>query len=692
MQGHTMGAAGLAAQLVAMMLGAAGMQQAAAAAGGAPDLAALEQRAQAVQDIEQIKRLQRAYGYYLDRSDWDDVLDLLTDDVTMEYGTSGVYVGKAHARALLYAIGYGHAGLNPQQLREHLQLQPVITLSADGLTARGRWRALVLLGQFKQYARWQTGPYENEYRKEHGVWKISAIHWVETFTVPFEGGWKTSMAQSNVADRRLPPPDRPPTFDYRPWPAVSLPPYHYRPDEVAPEAAGAAHRHGRGASAGESAAPAAAGSVSVHEEALRVATLRQKIDRLDDARQIEILQRTYGYYVDKNLWQQIADLYTEDGTLEIGGRGVFVGRARVLQYLQWLGKPRSGLLYDHTQMQPIIDVAPDGLTAKGRWRALVFGGGFTTDGRSGTSVLGDCIYENQYRKEHGVWKIARLHAYFIMYTTMDRGWGVYAIPNTRPEKTLPPDLPPTVVYEMYPGKLTAPLHYGNPVTGARVYPPAPPPVTGTPTRAQLSAELSALAKKLAVLEDTQAIENLQDAYGYYLDKWQWSDAASLFARQGASIELAGRGVYLGRDRIRASLADAFGAEGLHQGEVNDHPFYQDVIHIAPDGLTARARVRELAILGKFGVEALIGGGVRENEYVKEDGVWRIKSDHLYQTFLADYSKGWSAGALPQPGPSTTLPPDRPPSSSYQPFPAFEPVPFDYPNPVTGRWVQVQAVP
>ena len=33
------------------------------------------------------------------------------------------------------------------------------------------------------------------------------------------------------------------------------------------------------------------------------------------------------------------------------------------------------------------------------------------------------------------------------------------------------------------------------------------------------------------------------------------------------------------------------------------------------------------------------GGTRENQYVKENGVWRIKSDHLYLTFLADYEKG-----------------------------------------------------
>jgi hypothetical protein len=97
-------------------------------------------------------------------------------------------------------------------------------------------------------------------------------------------------------------------------------------------------------------------------------------------------------------------------------------------------------------------------------------------------------------------------------------------------------------------------------------------------------------------------------------------------------------------------------------------------------------VRELSLLGKLGDSAYFGGGVHENEYVKENGVWRIKSDHLYQTFLTDYTKGWAHSALPAPGPSATLPPDRPPSSSYRPFPAFEPVPFHYPNPVTGKWV------
>ena len=213
-------------------------------------LAELERRAGLVRDASQVKRLQRIYGYYLDRSAWDEVVDLLTDDVTVEYGTSGVYVGKAQARALLYAIGYGKVGLRPGQIREHIQLQPVMDVATDGMTAKGRWSVLALLGQYREYARWQTGPYENEYRKEDGRWKISKIHWYETFTVPFEGGWKMAMIQSNVADRKFPTADRPPSFVYAPWPAVSLPPYHYtnpsagRPRGLCPVQPGSRNRRG----------------------------------------------------------------------------------------------------------------------------------------------------------------------------------------------------------------------------------------------------------------------------------------------------------------------------------------------------------------------------------------------------------------------------------------------------------------
>ena len=629
------------------------------ATAAAPQAEVLLQRAQRLADVAEIKRLQAIYGYYLDRSDWDNVVDICTDDIVAEYGSSGVYRGKAQYRAMLYAIGYGKAGLRVGQLRDHIPLQPVIHIDADGRTAHGRWMALVLLGQYGEYARWQTGPYENEYRKENGRWKISRIHWFETFTVPYEGGWKGAMTTTNVADRSFPPADAPPTFAAKPWPAVSLPPFHYANPATTP-----------------AAAPVAVSSKALTpaESAAKLAQARYLTERVRDEQQIQVLQRTYGYLVDKNLWTQIADLFADDGTLEIGGRGVFVGKARVLQYLKFLGEPEHGKLYDHTQMEPVVNVAPDGRTAKGRWRALIFG----ADQDKGMDFIGDCIYENEYRKVDGVWKITKLHAYFVMYTDFARGWGTTFWALTAPEVDLPPDRKPSARYEIYPGYTLVPFHYDNPVTGSRPQLPVATPLALT----DVKSESMRLAQDLTRLEDVDAIENLQNAYGYYRQRWQWDDAALLFATHGTR-EIAQRGVYVGRDSVRRSF-ELDGPAGLRQGEVAEHFLYQHVIHVADDGRSAKARVRELTFAGAYGKQAEVGGEVAENLFVKENGIWKIQSEHQYTTFWADYTRGWSKGSMRVAGPSTTVPADRPPTQVYAAFPDYFVPPFHYSNPASGR--------
>ncbi len=191
------------------------------------EIAALEQRAERLRDISAIERLQRAYAYYVDRADWDAVVDLMTDDATAEHGGHGVYVGKDSIRDLLYALGGGEAGLEPGELNDHIHMQPVIDVAADGETAEGRWRQLALLGRYEEYARWQAGAYENEYRKEDGRWKISRIRWAEAFTVPFDEGLTAHVEADAEPELDLPPPDRPPTFEHARWPEVSLLPFHF---------------------------------------------------------------------------------------------------------------------------------------------------------------------------------------------------------------------------------------------------------------------------------------------------------------------------------------------------------------------------------------------------------------------------------------------------------------------------------
>jgi hypothetical protein len=190
----------------------------------------------------------------------------------------------------------------------------------------------------------------------------------------------------------------------------------------------------------------------------RLSALDRRLERLEDANAVEIVQRTYGYFVDKGMWTEVSDLFAENGTYEIGGRGVFVGRKRVLEYLQvGLGpeRPVEGRLINHMQFQPIVTVSEDGKTAKLRMKALVMSSG----------GWGDVIYENSYVKENGIWKIASIRAPFVMYSSAD-GWAKVTTPNTRPESfPPPPDHMPTEVYLTYPSQYVVPFHYPNPVTG-----------------------------------------------------------------------------------------------------------------------------------------------------------------------------------------------------------------------------------
>lgn len=208
---------------------------------------------------------------------------------------------------------------------------------------------------------------------------------------------------------------------------------------------------GKGKAQADDPAGLAAASANLDE-------LDKRITRLEDANAIEIVQRAYGFFVDKAQWTQLSKLFAKDATLEIGGRGVFVGRERVLEYMQTAFGPdgvKPGSVINHMQFQPIADVDPDGVHAKQRMRAFVMSNG----------GWGIPLYENEYRKEDGVWKISKLHGPFTMYTSWD-GWAKNAVPNTRPESfPPPPDLPPTVVYLTYPSYYVVPYHYPNPVTG-----------------------------------------------------------------------------------------------------------------------------------------------------------------------------------------------------------------------------------
>jgi hypothetical protein len=56
-------------------------------------LAQVEQRMQAAEDHLAIANLQRIYGYYVDKSRWEDVADLFAADAVLEINGRGRFVG-----------------------------------------------------------------------------------------------------------------------------------------------------------------------------------------------------------------------------------------------------------------------------------------------------------------------------------------------------------------------------------------------------------------------------------------------------------------------------------------------------------------------------------------------------------------------------------------------------------------------
>lgn len=417
--------------------------------------------------------------------------------------------------------------------------------------------------------------------------------------------------------------------------------------------------------------------------AARAAELERDIVELEDVNAIKKLQRIYGFYTDKQLWSAAADLFSADGEIEVGGQGVYAGRERIRDFLSLNGpeSPQPSRLFDHMQLQPVVHVAADGRTAQGRWHVFAQEAVHGEYARWGLGVL-----ENDYVKEDGVWKIRRHHFYTTMYTPYEAGWAKDAMPNPGPSAELPPDRPPTVAYEAYPKAFVVPFHYENPVTSPRPSTGAEVGV-GTATPETLDATLAALERRVGSLEDVVQLERLNGIYGYYLAHLQWDDLTGIFSPTG-SIEIAMRGVYIGAASVRRNLNLYGQATDDQFGLQHNHMQFQPVITLAPDGQSALMRSRALSIMGQWERYSQWMGGVYENEYVKENGVWKIKRDQVFNTYFVPYTVGWKdVTPRPPPGVTAANPPDAPPTLPFEMYPSAFLPPFHYRHPVTGQPVE-----
>ncbi len=219
----------------------------------------------------------------------------------------------------------------------------------------------------------------------------------------------------------------------------------------------------------------------------KIEQMANEIGMLQDAHQIRRLQHLYSYYLDKCLYDEVVDLFSEDVEVHFfggifkkraGARRVFCDRMRK-HFTGGHNGPVFGFLLEHLQLQDVIDVEPDRKTAKARFRYLMQAGRHESAGGKSIQWWEGGIYENEYVREDGIWKFKVLSPRVVWQADYETGWAhtppryVEFFKETYPKNPIGPDVledPPPV---LWPNTDIHPYHYPHPVTGKWVECPKP---------------------------------------------------------------------------------------------------------------------------------------------------------------------------------------------------------------------------
>ena len=591
-------------------------------AGRAPDSggAAVDSLARDVERAESVravKDLQHAYSQYAQFGLWTDLGSLFTDTGEAIYSAADADHLKGRAAIVQYNMtefGAGKPGLPPGVVNSLFVEVPIVNLSVDGNSAKARWYGFFMLGGGAD-ARWESGTFENEYVKDNGVWKISLLHFYPQFAGPYETGW------SNVTN---------------PLPLI---PYHFKSED-------------------EAGTPIPPPDGPAPKTKATLASLEQRIDVLNAEDKVRNLQNAYGYYIDRKMWDDVTDLFTSDGLLEIGGVGIYDGPTNIRRALDRDGSAgiKNGELNDHPLFDTMIEIAPGAMEARVRGLDLGMLGDFAS-GRAQWSVS---AFDNRFVKQSGVWKIREMRVFPLFKADYDKGWGKSHIVDPAPAKEFAPNRPVPAADS---GDNVVPAFLPNPVTGKEVsYPAGEKVVAKDRLLKPLATEASAVPsgsmdariaeanRKLAVSKAYDGAVNITGAYTHYIDDGQWTSVGAIFAEKG-NKEVPFNGYYLGPERIAHRPGPTAAVNSKNPGRGGWHWLLQPVIDVAPDGRSAKMRTR----LFHPGANANPGGGIEggmypNNQAVLEKGAWKLWSltiDEPY--FSSTFPYGWSHKPPPRPG-------------------------------------------
>jgi SnoaL-like domain len=356
----------------------------------------LAARIERLNDEDAVRNLQHAYGYYVDRKMWPDVLDLFVPSPASSITINGL--GTATGRDAIAAAleqSMGPENLTTGVLNEHLQLDTIVSIDPSGTTAMTRGIEIALLGDGKGGAGWEFGVFCNTFLKDDdGIWKLQELHLTPIITANYSSGWGNgSLSPSPTAipsfldiSRRLNYP-------------VPIPNPH-------------------------------------SEKATKLAVLERALNRSKAFDGVENVSSAYGYYAEDLQCTQLGDVHAVNGHKEAPFAGFYHGRERIAAACHTsYGFPNisnlRAVVTFHWRMQPVVLVSEDGRSASLRSRLLqpsttFFGG----------NALRSGMYSDQFALENGVWKIWSLgiDQYYLDMPNWKVGWA-YPIPVSLPSNS-----------------------------------------------------------------------------------------------------------------------------------------------------------------------------------------------------------------------------------------------------------------
>jgi predicted transcriptional regulator len=627
------------------------------------------------ESVRAVKALQNHYAQYAQAGLWEDVGRLFAADGQFIFDGQIMPARTARGPAAIAAFlrnryGGGREGAWADGLSATMIDNPVLNLTPDGDRATVRWAAMIFHGRGTE-ARIEGGVFVNDYVRDGGTWKIARAHYYPQFDGPYEQGW------TNWGGGDLP-----------------IPPYHFTVDQAGipiPPSAEAAPR---------AAAP--------------LDTLHRRAALLNEEDRIRNLQAIYGYYQDRKMWDDVVDLFAADGIVEVGGQGVWHGPAGVRRWLESMGPAglQHGQLNDRVQFNVTVTIAPGGNEAWARGMELGMLG--EADQEKGWWEV--ATFRNRFVREDGVWKIRELRRFPQMKTDIFQGWGRNRIVEPAPSGSSAPDAGIPEPDRAASG-LAVPAFLGpHPVTGQPITAAgdgtlvAAAALTG-PIRAREAPapDLAEARRLLARAAAYDGAANVASAYGFYLDDSKPSGFNGLIAEQGFKMSPF-TGFYI--TRARNLEARAVAQEPETRPGISYHWLMQPVMLVSDDGRSVSSHVRLFQPrTGKTAGEAgdffaaSFWGGMYYNQYVLEDGVWRLWNLTLDEPLIVPVSWKdglWAKAKDPPPGSARTFssgnfPPDITKKEIGRRFehtwggsgetwqwPTILPMWFEFRNPVSGR--------